>query len=100
MNASLPKGSDPLSVSLEDCIEAIRRGKERAAGNQVISEFKDIDVQIIEGRYGPYIKHAGSNYKIPKEMNAQTMTEADCRSIIDNSEPTKRKRFTSRGGKK
>lgn len=100
MNASLPKGSDPLSVSLEDCIEAIRRGKERAAGNQVISEFKDIDVQIIEGRYGPYIKHAGSNYKIPKEMNAQTMTEADCRSIIDNSEPTKRKRFPSRGGKK
>ena len=47
---------------------------------------------MINGRYGPYIKHAGSNYKIPKETDAATLTEAACLEIINNSKPTEKGR--------
>ena len=57
-NVSLPKNLDPLSVSLEQCETLIREAESRVAGNELIREFKDSDISIINGRYGPYIKQA------------------------------------------
>jgi DNA topoisomerase-1 len=54
-------------------------------------EFKDADIQVINGRYGPYIKHAGGNYKIPKGTDASKLTLEECQSIINNSEPSKKR---------
>ena len=58
----------------------------------IIVEYKDSDIQVIDGNYGPYIKHAGSNYKIPKGIDASSLTEDKCKEIISSSEPTGRKK--------
>ena len=63
----------------------------KAAEPEVIAEFKDSDIVILNGRYGPYIKHAGANYRIPKDVSAGSLTEKDCLSIIADTAPTARK---------
>ena len=59
----------------------------------VIAEWGDL--QIINGRYGPYLKSGENNYRIPKGTDVTTLTEADCQAIIAASEPTSKghKRF-------
>ena len=94
-NFSLPRGKDPLKVTLEECSAIIEEGMNKSAANSVMIEYSDNDIQVINGRYGPYIKHAGSNYRIPKGTDAATLTEAACLEIINNSKPTEkgRRRF-------
>ncbi len=94
-NFSIPRGKDPLKITLDECTAIIEDGLSKTAANSVMAEYKDNDIQVINGRYGPYIKHAGSNYKIPKETDAATLTEAACLEIINNSKPTEkgRRRF-------
>ena len=94
-NFSIPRGKDPLTITLEGCSGIIEEGLNKSAANPVMAEYKDNDIQIINGRYGPYIKHAGSNYRIPKGTDAATLTEAACLEIINNSKPTEkvRRRF-------
>lgn len=87
-NVSLPKSADPLKVTLEDCAKAINETVEAVPVKAEIVTFGDI--QILNGRYGPYIKCAGSNYKIPKGTDPASLTEAACREIIDNSKPTEK----------
>lgn len=97
-NFSIPRGKDPLKITLDECAAVIDEGLNKTAANSVMAEYQDSDIQVINGRYGPYIKHAGSNYKIPKETDAATLTEADCLEIINNSKPTEkgRRRFSKR----
>lgn len=94
-NFSLPRGKDPLKVTLEECSTIIDEGLNKGAASSVMTEYPDNDIQIINGRYGPYIKHAGSNYRIPKGTDAATLTETACLEIINNSKPTEkvRRRF-------
>lgn len=91
-NFSIPRGKDPLKITLDECAAIIEEGLNKSAANSVMAEYKDSDIQVINGRYGPYIKHAGSNYKIPKETDAATLTEAACLEIINNSKPTEKGR--------
>lgn len=90
-NFSIPRGKDPLTITLEECSGIIEEGLNKSAANPVMAEYKDSDIQVINGRYGPYIKHAGSNYKIPKGTDAATLTEEACLEIINNSKPTEKK---------
>ena len=90
-NISLPKGTDPLKVDFETCINIIKESAIKKTGS-VIVEFKDSDIQVIDGAYGPYIKHAGSNFKLPKGTDAALLTEDRCKEIIATSEPTGRKK--------
>ena len=90
-NISLPRGTDPLKVDLDTCVKLIEDSLNNKSGG-IISEFKDSDIQVINGAYGPYIKHAGSNYKIPKGTDAETLTEDKCKEIIETTEPTGRKK--------
>ncbi len=94
-NFSLPRGKDPLKVTLEECSTIIDEGLNKSAASSVMTEYPDNDIRIINGRYGPYIKHAGSNYRIPKGTDAATLTETACLEIINNSKPTEkvRRRF-------
>ena len=86
-NISLPKGTDPLKVDLATCVDLVKASLSNA-GNGIIAEFKDSDIQVLNGSYGPYIKHAGQNYRLPKGTDAQSLTEDQCKEIIANSEPT------------
>lgn len=91
-NFSIPRGKDPLTITLEECSGIIEEGLNKSAANPVMAEYKDSDIQVINGRYGPYIKHAGSNYKIPKGTDAARLTEEACLEIINNSKPTEKGR--------
>ena len=90
-NVSLPRGTDPLKIDLDTCIGLIKDTLNKNTGG-ILAEFKDSDIQVINGAYGPYIKHAGSNYKIPKDIEASSLTEDKCKEIIAGSEPTGRKK--------
>lgn len=90
-NISLPRGTDPLKVDLDTCVNLIEESLNKTAGG-IIAEYKDSDIQVIDGSYGPYIKHAGSNYKIPKGTDPATLTEEKCKEIVASTEPTGRKK--------
>ena len=80
-NITLKKGMDPLKVSLDDCIELIKTAATK--NNAPIAVFGDI--QVLNGRYGPYIKYSGKNYKIPRGKKPESLTEEDCKKIINQS---------------
>ncbi len=93
-NISLPKGANPLDIDLARCIDIIGQAASKPQ-KQIMAEFKDSGIQIIAGNYGPYIKFDGNNYRIPKGTEAESLTEDDCRKIIEENGPTgktKRKR--------
>ena len=90
-NVSLPRGTDPLKIDLASCIQLIEDSLNKKTGG-IIAEYTDSDIQVINGTYGPYIKHAGGNYKIPKGTDPATLTEDKCKEIIAASEPTGRKK--------
>ena len=85
---SLPKGVDPLKVSLEECVGLIEKERSAVPVNSPILEFADSGISILNGRFGPYIKKDGANFRIPKGKDASTLTEQDCIEIINNSKPT------------
>ena len=95
-NIYLPKGCDPLKVSAEQVPQIVEENADKAR-KEIINEFKDSDITVLNGRYGPYIKHAGQNYKIPKGSDASALSEKDCQDIIAQGTPTGR---SSRFGKK
>ena len=90
-NVSLPRGTDPMKIDLEACISLIEDTLNKKSGG-ILAEYKESDIQVIDGSYGPYIKHAGGNYKIPKGTDPATLTEDKCKEIIASSEPTGRKK--------
>lgn len=98
-NVSLPRGKDPLTVTLDECIAVIEANAEKANANTVLADYKESGIQVIDGRYGPYLKQDGKNYKIPKGTDVAALTEEKCKEIIEASEPTKRtarRKFTKK----
>jgi len=80
---SLKKEDNPYTVTLERAIELIeeKRKKER---EKHIKTFEKEDIQVLNGRFGPYIAHAGNNYKIPKGSEPKELTLEECLAIIDS----------------
>ncbi|MBR1575818.1 MAG: type I DNA topoisomerase [Bacteroidales bacterium] len=97
-NISLPKGSNPMSITEEECIRLIVQEQNRTPMNAVLTEFADSGISIMNGRYGPYLKHDGRNYRIPRGKDAATLTEEECKAIVSGTQPTTRTRH--RGPKK
>jgi len=93
-NITLPRGANPLKISLEDCIAILSTVDN--AGKAVIQEWNGI--QVLRGNYGPYIKAGGKNYKIPRGVKAEMMTEADAKAIIEGrfSAPVRSRRSFKR----
>ena len=90
-NVSLPRGTDPVNVTLEQCIEIIAKADSKPE-KQIIADFSESGIQVLAGSYGPYIKFDGNNYRIPKGTDAGTLTEEDCKKIIEEGAPTGRGR--------
>jgi DNA topoisomerase-1 len=87
---SLPKNADPYTFSLEEAITLIENKKQ---AEEPIHVFGDI--QVLNGRYGAYIKTSKGNFRIPKSTNVLTLTEEECLALINSSEPAStKKRFT------
>ncbi|MBP5336638.1 MAG: type I DNA topoisomerase [Bacteroidales bacterium] len=82
-NISLPRGADPLRISQEECIRLVQDAVSGASATPVIREFEAAGISVLNGRYGPYIKYDGRNFRIPRGTDAAALTEEDCRRIID-----------------
>ena len=90
---SLGKEDDPYSVNVDRAIELIeaKREKDRLAVVKLFEE--DAELQILNGRWGPYIKYKKKNYKIPKKVEAKELSFEDCMKIINEApEPKTRRR--------
>ena len=75
------KEDDPYTVTLERALEVIRL-KQEADANRLILDFPDDGIQVLNGRYGPYITDRKKNAKIPKDRDPKTLTLEECRALI------------------
>lgn len=94
---SLKKGiDDPLSVTLERCIELIIEKRENAQKAMLKTFEEDPEVRILQGRWGPYISYKKKNYKISKEKDIPSLSLAECMSLIESegAKPKSKKRGT------
>ncbi len=96
--ASLPREEDPHTVSFERAMELIREKLEMLA-NRVIREF-DSGVQVLNGRYGPYITDGEKNARIPKDREPASLTEAECSELLAAAPVRKRRGVAAKAGKK
>lgn len=91
---SLGKGDDPLSIDLDRAIEVIQAKREAEANKMIKTFAENPDIQVLNGRFGPYIKVGKQNVKIPKGKNPEELTLEECLSLAAE-QPTK---TTGRGG--
>ena len=81
-NISLPRGADPLRITPEECVQLVKDAVSGASATPVIKEFEAAGISVLNGRYGPYIKFDGRNFRIPRGTDAAALTEEACRKII------------------
>ena len=94
---SLKKGiDDPLIVTLDRAIELIEEKRENTIKSVLKTFDEEPEIRILEGRWGPYISFKKGNYKIQKGTDVQTLTIADCKTIIETegAKPKTKKRRT------
>lgn len=78
------KDDDPYTVSRERALEVVAAKKE-ADANRIIHDFTDEGIQVLNGRYGPYVTDGNKNAKIPKETDPKSLTLPDCRELLANA---------------
>ena len=80
--ASIPKEMSPTAITLEEAVELIKAQRE-AEAKKVLKTFdEEPELKVMNGRYGPYIVYKKQNVKIPKGMNAESLTLEECREIV------------------
>jgi len=75
------KTDDPYEITRERALEVIRE-KEIADANRLILDFPDAKIQVLNGRYGPYITDKERNAKIPKDKDPKSLTLAECQDLL------------------
>ncbi|MBR5856748.1 MAG: DNA topoisomerase I, partial [Bacteroidales bacterium] len=84
---SLGKLYSPYTITIEEAAKLIEDHNKKEA-EKFIMNFPDADIEVLNGRFGAYIKHGGENFKIPKETNARELTLEDCLNIIKSVKPS------------
>jgi DNA topoisomerase-1 len=93
--ASIPKGEDPMTITFERALE-IYLDKLQVEANRLIKSFDERpDVQLLNGRYGAYLKIGKDNFKLPKDTVAENLTLEECIEISksDAAKPSKKRSF-------
>ena len=100
---SIPKGTDPMTVTFEQAVIMMHHKHQEEARRHLKTFEEDPELEILNGRYGPYIAHKGTNYRLPKNMHerAADLTYEECMHIIEeqaDKQPARqpRRRFTRR----
>ena len=84
---SIPKELSPAHITLDEAVELIEKKRAADANNTLKTFDEDADMQILNGRYGPYIKYKGGNFKIPKTVaEPAALTLDECRKIVAEAE--------------
>ena len=81
---SLAKGQDPYTLTEEQAVALIEESLRKSA-SMVIAEFPASGIQILNGRYGPYLKKGKENFKLPRKKDPATLSEQDCLEIIEKA---------------
>ena len=84
------KEDDPYTVSLERALELVVE-KKKADAERIINTFPDKGIQVLHGRYGPYVTNGEKNAKIPKDVEPASLTLEDCEALIAAA-PARRKK--------
>ena len=89
---SLPKGEDPMTVTLETAVRLIMEKRRQEEQRHIKTFPEDAKLEVLNGRYGPYIAYDGKNYRIPKSQHdkAAELTYEQCMEIV-NATPAKKK---------
>ena len=90
---SLPKEFTPQGVSLEDAIILIQQKREQESQRLIKKFDEDDELELLNGRFGPYIAYKKKNYKLPKGSEPALLTFADCMKIVEDADkaPAKKK---------
>ena len=100
MFVSIPKEEDVMTIELARAIELIE-AKKIADANRIVKKFKeDSDTEILNGRWGPYIKSGKKNYKLPKDLEDPSKLSLDEVKHIMENQPAKGKRKAKKSAKK
>ena len=83
---SLPKTFDPMEVTLEEAEKLILEKKAKEAERHIKKFTEEPELEILNGRYGPYIAYKGSNYKIPKDTVPQDLSLESCMELIKSQD--------------
>src|SRR5690606_38431903 len=75
------KDDDPYTIELPRALELIK-AKEEADANRIILDFPEAGIQVLNGRFGPYITDKVKNAKIPKDREPRTLTLDECRELL------------------
>ncbi len=89
---SLPKGDDPFTIAQERAIEIIEEKRESDKKKVIKSFDKDPEIQILRGRWGPYLSYRGKNFRIPKSMDSEALTYEECIELTKQATPGKKTR--------
>ena len=87
---SLPKGEDPMTVTREQADELIAEHRHREA-NRMIQDFGSQGIQVLNGRYGPYITDGKRNLTVPKGEDPAALTLEQCQQLLAAAPPRKRR---------
>src|SRR5690606_34069641 len=88
--ASLNKADDPYKIDLARAVELIEE-EEETARNRIIKEFPGSDIQVLNGRFGPYISDGKLNGKIPKDREPSTLTLEEVQQLLaETGKPARR----------
>ena len=81
---SIPKGEDPMTITLDRAIELIQEKRETEQKRHLKSFAEDEKLELLNGKYGPYIAYDGKNYRLPKNKmeNVEALTYEECMTII------------------
>ena len=89
------RGDDPYTITLERALQLIAE-KKIADANKLIRDFPDVDIQVLNGRYGPYVTDKKKNAKIPKDRVPKDLTLEECQALLAAA-PERRARGMRRG---
>ena len=84
---SLPKGEDPLTITLETAIKLIEGKRQEEIQKHLKSFTEDSKLEILNGRYGPYLNYDGKNYRLPKALHEKvdSLTYEECMKIVEGA---------------
>ncbi len=85
---------DPYSITAERAIELIEEKREKDRNKYIKTYEDEPDLQVLNGRWGPYIAYKKKNYKIPKGTEAKELTKENCFKIIDEADKSPKKKTT------
>ena len=81
---SIPRTSNPLNILPEEAVELIENKRQKDRERHIKAFDEEPGLEILNGKYGPYITFKGANYRIPKGTDPMTLTLNDCRKIIES----------------